>query len=410
MDRSLKVAYILHRFPHLTETFIARDLYWIREQGVEVSIFSLLPPKRTLVHEQSRELLPYTHYSPFFSWEVIKAQFHFLRHGPGAYVRALVRTVWQTYREPAVLLRALIIFPKSVYFARQMEELEIDHVHAHFVWLGGIAAGVAADLLGITFTIQPHAFGLFGRNQRDVRTELENASRIVTVSGYHRAYIAALCPGIDPDDIDVVHYGLEADRFRRTFRQGSSGPIRILSVGTLLEKKGHEYLVDACALLAERGLVFQCDIVGAGCQKALQTRIDQHGLRDRVTLLGALEQARVLELHQKSDIFALACVVDRNGDRDGIPVVLMEAMACEVPVVTTSVAGIPELVHDGQTGLLVKERDVPDLADALEKLILDQTMRRRLGKKARQTVLDGFQIQDSAAKLASIFRQVSGQR
>ena len=411
MEHKLKVAYILGRFPDLTETYMMREMYWIREQEVEIHIFSLFPPKRTPVHKQARVLLPYSRYSPFLSWEVIKAQLHFLQHGPGAYVRALARTIWQTYREPAVLLRALAIFPKSVYFARQMEELGIDHVHAHFVWLEGIAAGLAADLLGIRFTIHPHAFGLFGRNQRDVRSELENASQIVTISGYHRAYIAALCPRIDPDDIEVVYIGIETSRFRPASRQPSGGPIRILSVGSLVEKKGHEYLIDACALLAERGLDFQCLIVGIGpLQEALQTRIDQHDLRGRVTLLGALDQARVLELCQTSDVFALACVVARSGDRDGMPIVLIEAMACEVPIVTTSVAGIPELVHHGQTGLLVEERDASGLAEALERLILDEALRRRIGKQARQGILDGFQIQDGAAKLASIFRQVSGKR
>lgn len=411
VKRSLKVAYILHRFPHLTETFIMREMYWIREYGVELHIFSLLSPRPTSVHGQAKELLPYVRYSPFVSWEVLKAQFCFLWRSPSRYILGLANTISQTYREPRVLLRSLAIFPKSVYFARQIEELGIDHVHAHFVWLEGIAAGIVSDLVGITFGIRPHAFGLFGRNQGNVRSELERASQIVTISRYHRAYIHALCPCIDPDRIEVVYCGLDADRFRPASERAAGGPVRILSVGSLIEKKGHEYLIDACALLAERGLIFQCDIVGAGpLRGALQARIYLHGLGDRVTLLGALEQARVIELHQRADIFALACVVARSGDRDGIPVALTEAMACEVPVVSTSVAGIPELVDEGQTGLLVEERCASGLADALERLIRDQTMRKRLGAQARQRILDGFQIQHSAAKLAAIFRQASERR
>lgn len=410
MAHGLKVAYVIHRFPHLTETFIMREMYWIRQYGVELHIFSLLSPRPTPVHEQAKELLPFVRYSSFISWDVLKAQFRFLQRSPGRYLLALAKTIWSTYREPGVLLRALTIFPKSVYFAGQMEELGIDHVHAHFVWLEGIAAGIVSDLLGITFTIHPHAFGLFGRNQRNVRRQLEKASRIVTISGYHRAYIAALCPRIDPYEIEVVHYGLETDRFRPTSRQAGAGPVRILSVGRLIEKKGHEYLIDACALLIERGLVIQCDIVGTGpLRRALEARIQQHGLRGRVTLLGALEEARVLELYRRTDIFALPCVVARSGDQDGMPVALIEAMASELPVVSTSVAGIPELVRDGQTGLLVEQRDVSGLADALGRLIADERMRKRLGKQARQTILEGFQIQHSAAKLAAIFRQITEQ-
>lgn len=388
-----------------------REMYWIREQEMEIHIFSLLNPKSTPVHKQAIELLPYTHYSPFFSLEVIKAQLHFLRHKPGSYIRALARAIWQTYQEPAVLLRSLVIFPKSVYFARQMEEFKIDHIHTHFVWLGGISAGVAADLVGITFTIHPHAFGLFERNQRDVRCELENASKIVTISRYHRAYIAALCPQIDPDDVEVVYIGIDTNRFRPKSRKPDSGPISILSIGSLIEKKGHEYLIDACALLTERGMDFRCLIVGTGhLQESLQTHIDQHELQDRITLLGALDQDHVLELCQTSDIFTLACVVACSGDRDGLPIVLVEAMACELPVVSTPVTGIPELVRDGETGLLVEERNSSKLADALEKLITDETMRRQLGKQARQMVLEGFQIQNNVANLAAIFRQVVSEK
>lgn len=411
MENKLKVAYILHRYPHLTETFIMREMYWLREGGVEVNIFSLLPPKHEIVHEQAKELLSNTHYSALLSWLVIKAQLHFLRCSPGRYLRALAKIIWQTYRELKVLVSALTLFPKSVYFAQQMGALGIEHVHAHFVWLEGIAAGIAADLLDITFSIHPHAFGLFGRNQRDVRCEIENTSQVVTVSTYHRDYIATLCPRISPEDIEIVHYGVDTEYFRPTTRRLNNNPVRILSVGRLVEKKGYDYLIDACALLADRGLNFQCQIVGAGPrQEALQMRINQRKLQDRVILLGRLGQDRILELYQTSDIFALACTVARNGDRDGMPNVLIEAMACGVPVVTTPVSGIPDLVHDGVTGLLAKERDVSGLADALECLIVNADLRQHLGNEARQTILNGFQIQHTTAKMATIFRQVSKKR
>ncbi len=411
MEHKLKVAYILHRFPYLTETFIMREMYWLRADGVELEIFSLLPPKRSLVHDEARELLPYAHYSPFWSWNILKAQGHFLWRSPGRYLRALAKAIWQTYREPKVLMLVLSLFPKSVYFAQRMEALQVEHVHAHFVWLEGIAAGIANDLIGVTFSIHPHAFGLFSRNQRDVRCELENASQVISVSSYHRNYIAKLCPKISPAQIEVVYYGIDPHYFRPASKQASDGPIRILSVGRLVEKKGYEYLIDACALLAKRKVAFQCQIVGDGSlREALQARIARHGLQDRVTLLGALGQAQILELYQHSDIFALPCVRARDGDQDGLPNVLIEAMACELPVVTTPLTGIPDLVHDGENGVLVKERDVPSLAVALEKLIVDESLRRQLGQQARQKVLADFQIQHNAAQMATIFRRVSQQR
>ncbi len=411
MEFQLKVAYLLHRFPYLTETFIVREMYWIRKCDVEIHIFSLLNPRVEPVHEQAQQLLPYVRYSPFLSFGVLKAQFHFFWRSPRRYCRALMKTIQQTYREPGVLLRALILFPKSVYFAQQIEAIGIDHIHAHFVWLEGIAAGIVSELTSITFTINPHAFDLFERNQRNVRSELENASKIVTVASYHRAYIADLCPTLDVNDIEVIHCGLETERFQPTDQQPPDGPLRILSVGRLIEKKGHQYLIEACALLAERGVDYECRIVGTGpLQKLLQARIKHHGLQDRVLLLGALNEAEILELYHTSSIFTLPCVVARSGDRDGIPVVLTEAMACELPVVTTPVAGIPELVQPEETGLLVEERDANSLADALERLITDKALRKRLGQQGRRKVLEGFQSQHNVAKLAALFRQIWEQR
>src|SRR5262249_1973240 len=154
------------------------------------------------------------------------------------------------------------------------------------------------------------------------------------------------------------------DRFVKEPGPARDRPIQIVSVGRLLEKKGLCYLVDACKVLADRGQPFQCRIAGDGpLGDELRARIEHHGLSDQVCLLGPLEQSQIINLYQNSDIFVLPCVVASSGDRDGVPVVLMEAMACKLPVVTTPIAGIPELVRDRESGLLVAERDVAGLAD-----------------------------------------------
>lgn len=404
----LRVAYILHRFPYLTETFILREMHWLRQGGIDVQIFSLLPPQHGVVHDRATEMLPDTHYSAMFSWEILAAQMHFFWRAPLRYLRSLANLVWQTYREPKVLLRALALFPKSVLFARRMKELEIDHIHAHFVWLEGLAAGVVKDLLDVTFSIHPHAFGLFGRNQRNVKKELENATRVVTVSEYHRAFIADLSSSIAPEDIQVVHYGIETDHFTPAAAPPSQ-PSRILSVGRPIEKKGHEYLIDACRRLAERGFDFQCEIVvggSGGLRDALQHRIDRHRLTNQVRLLNMYGEDEIVELYRRSHVFALGCVVAASGDRDGLPNVLIEALACGLPVVTTPVAGIPELVEDMETGLLVPERDAVALADALERLLTDEDLRRHLGTRGRAAVQAGFEAKDNAAAMAAIFRRI----
>jgi glycosyltransferase involved in cell wall biosynthesis len=408
MSDKLKVAYILTRFPKLTETFILREMILLRELGLDVHVFSMLPPLSGPVHQQAQEMMPYAHYSPFlFSSGLILAHLYFLFRSPRQYVRAFFRAIWQTYREPLVLLRVLITFPKTVWFARRMQELGIDHIHAHFVWTNGIAAQIAADLNGITFSLHPHAFGLFMRDQESVRRQLDLATGVVTVSAYHRQYIADLCPRWTLENVQIVHYGLDPTEFIPAHVPADESAVRILSVGSLTAKKGHEYLIDACAQLAERGVPFRCSIVGSGpLEDILQARIDKHNLRDYVSLLGAKTQAEVKELYRHSDIFVLACVVAQSGDRDGMPNVLLEAMAMQLPVVTTPVTGIPELVHDEKTGLLVPERDARALALAIERLISDETLRHRLGQSGRQTLLAGFDIRQTAAQLAEILQEM----
>ena len=245
------------------------------------------------------------------------------------------------------------------------------------------------------------------RDQVSVRRQLKQATKIVTVSEFHRAYIAALCSSIQPDDVEIVHYGLETDGFQPSASPARNEIPHILSVGSLTEKKGHEYLIDACVLLAEKGYDFQCSIIGVGpLQESLQARVNRYKLQDKVHLLGGKKQDEVLDLYRQSDIFALACVVAQGGDRDGMPNVLIEAMAMQLPVVTTPVTGIPELVRDGENGLLVPERDGAALAQALERLMQDEPLRRELGRRGRETVLNGFEVRQTAAKLAAVFYEV----
>jgi len=412
VSSTITVAYLLSTFPQLTQTFVTREIFWIRSHDVRVEIFSLFKPESIPAEAQARELMSRVHYSPPLSANVVAALIHFLVRSPLRLLRALGRTIVHGYREPKLLLQALSIFPKSVYFARQMKKLEIEHIHAHFVTLAAFAAGTAAELLGVTFTVHGHAVDLFSRDARDVRRQLENASGVVTISSFHRAFISGLCPAVDQENLQVVYCGLETDRFQPASGQtDSGGPLRILSIGRLIEKKGFEYLIDACKILADAGYSFQCQIVGDGpLQDALQERIDRHGLQERVHLLGALQQDRVLALYGQSDMFALACVVADDGNRDGLPVVLIEAMSCELPVVTTPVTGIVDLVEHNRTGILVKERDAAALADTLKLLIERRDLRESMGRLGRQKILSDFQVQQTTARLASFFRKVAGRR
>ena len=397
----LKVAYILHRFPHLSETFVMREIYALREAGVAVSVYSLMPPKHKLVHEQAQSLLDVTHYAPILSKDVVAANLHYLRRKPLAYWRALKGVFKQTWLEPLVLALMLALFPKSVYFTRELERNKVSHVHAHFVWLGGVAASVVNELTDTPYSLQPHAFGLFSRPVRDVKTQLRRASKLVTISNYNVRYIHELCPEIPVEDIALIPCGIETQAWKPLIDKPKNAVPHIVSVGRYAQKKGFEVLIDACAQLKARAIPFRCSIGGndgAGAEK-LRAYIKSRDVQDVVEVLGVLPQDKILSLYQSADLFALACLEAKDGNIDGIPVVLMEAMACELCVVTSRLSGIPDLVADEQSGLLVTQRKVGDLADAMERLIDSPELRTRLGEAGRRVVLERYDIDKNAAAL-----------
>ena len=404
-NKTLKIAYLLHRFPHLSETFVMREIYALRQAGVDVTVYSLMPPKHKLVHEQAQELLDVTHYSPLVSGEVLAANWHYLRRKPLSYWRALKGVVKQTWLEPRVLALMLALFPKSVYFARELGRESADHIHAHFVWIGAVAASVVNELNGTPYSVQPHAFGLFSRPQDDVRAELRRADKLITISNYNIRHIHALCPEIALGDIALIPCGIETEDWKPLESKPKNPVPHIVSVGRFEEKKGFEYLLEACAELKRRGVAFRCSIGGNEAPE-LYEQIKVLELEDVVDMLGILPQPAVLELYQNADIFALACVEASNGNIDGIPVVLMEALACELSVVTSRLSGIPDLVVNGESGLLITQRDATELTDALERLIHSPELRQRLGAAGREVVLARYDIDKNAALLIQTVKEL----
>ncbi len=408
----LRVAYLLVRFPTLYETYVYNEIYWLYQNGVEIEVFSARSAKGGPVHQRAQEVanLAPVHHSPPLSWPVLKANLYFLMRSPLKYLRAILWVIGTTYRTPLYMGLALLLFPKAVYYARLMRSHGIDHIHVHFAWVQQIMAVVASHLIGVSNSVTLHAFDLYTQHPAVVRGQLEAATRLITISDFNRDFIASLCPDIARDDIALVRLSLDMDEFHPGDRRDAGEICQILSVGRLVAKKGYNYLIEACALLSRRGLDFHCSIVGEGpSAENLETLVREHGLESKVTFTGALAAADVRRLYQQSDIFALPCVVVNNGDRDGMPTVLIEAMATGIPVVSTPVTGIPELVTDGENGFLVPERDVPALVEALEALMQNRDLRISMGHKARERVAQDFDSRRTAPQLASVFREAASQ-
>ena len=409
--RSLKVAYILLYFPRLTETFVAEEIQAIRSLGFDVRIFSLLGSEPGPTQPLSQQLLPHTWYAPdLLDPALWRAQYHFLRKSPRLYASLLINILRQPLPRKALALLAkrLVIFLKAVAVAHYLEGSDTQLLHSHFAWLSGAAAWISARLLGLPFTVTVHAFDIYSSKNDLLPLVSRQASQVVAISEYNRLQVAALTTR-PPESISVIHCGVNLDKFRAQphgqEKRPTGTPLRILSVGSLVSKKGHTYLIDACHLLAKRGLDFTRAIIGGGREEsALRQQIGALGLQNQVELLGARSHPEIIAAYHQHDLFVLASVVAPNGDRDGIPVVLMEAGAMGLPLVSTRVSGIPELVRHGQTGLLVPPGDPDALAQAIMSLAANPKMRTQLGKNARTLVEAEFSIESSADRLAVLFQ------
>jgi glycosyltransferase involved in cell wall biosynthesis len=312
-----------------------------------------------------------------------------------------------------LFLKRLLIFLKAVSVARSLEDSGIDLLHTHFAWLPGAATWICARLLGKPFTVTVHAYDIYSHKNDLLPLVTREATHVIAISEFNRSQVAAV--GMRPaNTISVIHCGINLAQFEKQ-REGQptslvGGPLRILSVGSLVPKKGHHRLIAACHILSERGFSFTCRIIGDGPQEqSLREQVRAYGLQHQIELLGARLHPEIIEAYRHHDLFVLASVVAPDGDRDGIPVVLMEAGTMGLPIIATPLSGIPELIQHRVTGWLVPPDDATGLADAIATLAADPGMRRRLGETARALVQDRFDIQRTASQLVAVWQHVCEQ-
>jgi glycosyltransferase involved in cell wall biosynthesis len=263
-------------------------------------------------------------------------------------------------------------------------------------------------LTGIGYSFTAHAKDVYLTPPSELARKIKEAKCVLTCTAVNQRYLAGLADQGTP--VRLAYHGVDVSRFR-ALSSGDSpqndGVPLILSVARLCEKKGLEFLIEACRILVDRGVAFQCRIVGYGPLKdKLQKRIATLALRDRVFLLGKMTQDQLAQLYPQSNLFVLPCMILENGDQDGIPNVLFEAMVCGVPIVSTKIPSICELIEHQKNGLLVEQRNARALADAIELLIGSPGLRNDLAHKGRQTVLGGFTRESSARNVYNILSSV----
>ena len=397
-DGAPRVGYVLKMYPRFSETFIVNEVLALEAAGTQLEVFSLRPPADGRFHESLAE---------------VQAPVTYLRH---AGLRA--GDVWDALRAgadlphlteclPDLLAEPVVDAVQAIELAQAVRARGVTHLHAHFGSVATTVARLASRLTGVPFTFTAHAKDIFHESvdPHDLACKLRDASAVVTVSDFNLAFLRSRY-GAAAGGVQRVYNGLDLRRFPYC-RDADGAPV-IAAVGRLVEKKGFGDLLAAVALLRAAGRDLRLQLVGTGpLEQELRDHVVQLGLQDVVELLGALPQGRVKQVVSSATVFAAPCVVGADGNRDGLPTVLLEAMALGTPCVATPVTGIPEVLVDGRTGLLVPERSPAALADALGRLLDDRALRLRLAEQARALVEEHFDVHRQAAALRSVFERVA---
>jgi glycosyltransferase involved in cell wall biosynthesis len=405
----VNVAYLMSRFPKLTETFVLYEILAVRRQGIQAAVYPLIRERTRVMHPEARRVVEEARFEPLISWRLLRAHAHYLYRSPARYLGALGCLLRSTLGSRRYFLGALGLFPKAVCFARRMEDEGVSHIHAHFASHPAAAAFVIHRLTGIPYSFTAHGSDLH-RDRHMLREKVAEAEFVVPISEFNRNIILAECGSEYAGKTVVIHCGIDPDFFRPPRHEAAPeerARLRILCTGTLHEVKGQTHLIEACRLLAERGIPFRCQLLGDGPdRRALERQIAVAGLTESVEILGRCTREGVAKHLREVDVCVVPSVPSRDGRREGIPVALMEAAASGLPVVASDLSGIPEAVTDGEHGYLVPPGDAVGIADALERLASDRALRLRMGRAGRERMLREFDLYENARLLAQRF--VSG--
>ena len=397
------ILYLLPRFPVLSQTFVLTE--WSRmRRYFRTELASLFTEKTQVIHPLSAAASPHVHLVPLTGAQTLLDNLTLLRRRPRLYLRTFMRIVAASYRRPAGgSLKGVLVFVKAAALAGLVERLGVRHVHAHFVHHPATAAWAIHRLTGVSFSVTAHADDLF-IGPALLREKVSESAFVATISEYNRAFLERHVSGAGR--IEVVHCGVDPEVLPYRERNGRR---RVVCVARLERKKGHRDLLRAIALARGDVPGLSLDLVGEGIERDVLLRLrDELGLRDQVRFHGALSSEQVRALLYASDLFVLAAVQTRvtsfrTGYMDGIPVSLMEAMATGLPVVATSISGIPELVIDERTGILVGAGDVQALAGAIVRLCTEPELGPRLARNARSLVVERFNLDVESERLAGLF-------
>jgi len=384
-------AYLFERFPSFGQTFCYREVVELARQGVTPPIFSIRKPKGEPPQDWDKRVVERVHYLP----EEKELLDEVRRASQKQKITREVIAALDEWGRRTDFLRLY----QAVYIGGRLQRSGITHIHAHFAGMAARTAFWIQKFFGISFTFTAHANDIFA--PRDFEIDLDNlievARAVVTETDYSKKFLQERFPD-RADKIYRIYNGVNLAEFGRA--DFSSASPTIIAVGRLIDKKGFADLIQACRLLVERGKSFRCQIFGEGpLEEKLRRQIEELKLQNCVELPGPKPQHEIRKYLAAGTVFVLPSVVDREGGMDNLPTVVMEAMATGLPVISTWIGGIPEMVIDNETGLLVSAGDAGGLADAIEKVIADLSLARRLGESGYRRTVELFLIEKNVREL-----------
>ncbi|HEY3257542.1 MAG TPA: glycosyltransferase family 4 protein [Gemmatimonadaceae bacterium] len=416
--KELRIAYVLWSYPTLSETFVRREIEALRKAGLHIEVFAREGPTSPLFPDTYAAAGPVTYFGPPDEASSRAATRVFLRRDPALVTRLWLYIVRHRYRSGKTWWHDRDVLYQSAALARVLEEHGITHIHAPWASQPALLAFVASRMLGVGYSVQARASEIHRNEQAPlVADRLRFADFIVTNSRYNEQYLRQRIGGRGTPPIKVVYNGLDLDRIPRVERVTSgASALRLLSVGRLVEAKGFRYLLMACRALHDRGLDFTCQIIG-GPQDPddtvtwveLRKLHSSLRLESIVCFTGPASFSDILSAYRHADLFVLPCIRARDGSHDVTPNTLIEAMAMSLPVISTTSGAIPEIVDHEMNGLLVPPADERALADTIERLIRDSSLRQRLGEAARRKVEDRFDIARNTPARAALFQASASQ-
>jgi glycosyltransferase involved in cell wall biosynthesis len=386
-----RFAYLFERFPSFGQTFCYREVAELDRQDFALPIFSIRKPKDEPPQDWDMRIVERVHYLPDEKELLEEVR----RAAKKRKLSADIVAALDQWGRRTDFLRLY----QAVYVGLRLREMRIDHMHAHFAGMAARTAFWLNQFFQISFSFTAHANDIFAPRQFEITLDklVDAARAIVTETDYAAEFLRERFSH-RANRVHRIYNGLDFAEFGRA--DFSSTPPLIIAVGRLIPKKGFGYLIRSCALLAERGKSFRCEIIGEGpLENELRGQIDELCLQNNVVLTGAKPQTQLRRRLAAATVFVLPSVIDPDGGMDNLPTVIMEAMATGLPVVSTNIGGIPEMVIENETGFLVQPGDASAMADAIQLVINDPSLAQRLGQFGYQRAQQLFSIEKNVREL-----------